>query len=372
MTPPPPTINLGAAAPNGIMAGPAVTCITGGIINADVSISPGNTITGFGPCVITGVQHLGDAVALAGQTALTTAYNTLVGLPCPPANAIVADLGGTTKAAGVYCTASGIGVTGTLTLDGGGDPNATFVFQAGTSLITAGNIVLINGAQAKNVYWQVGTLGHARHGVAVAGQHPRPDEHHAGGQRDAARPRPGAERVGHAGHQQRHHPAVTPTSAGAGRPSGPAPLRQRSVDERTPGRHDGTGHAVSRRFTCHSEHSRSAHGAGVAVPAAAQQRGTVEFGAFGSAGVVRQEPDAQPAAFGGGGRVGVFLDPRWALEFEKGEMRATRTLGLKDVNVGILVGAARGDADQERRPVHSCSAPAPVPAPRRTSCTATA
>jgi Ice-binding-like len=157
LAPPPSLVNLGAAAPNGIMAGQSVTCITGGTINADVSISPGNTVNGFGPCVITGVQHLADAVALQGQTDLTAAYNTLAGLPCPPANAIVADLGGTTKAAGVYCTASGIGVTGTLTLDGGGDPNATFVFQAGTSLITAGNVVLINGAQAKNVYWQVGT-----------------------------------------------------------------------------------------------------------------------------------------------------------------------------------------------------------------------
>ncbi len=160
----PTPINLGAAAPNGIMAGTAVTCITGGTINADVSVSPGNTITGFGPCVITGVQHLGDAVAAQGQIDLTTAYNTLAGLPCPPANAIVANLGGTTKPAGVYCTASGIGVTGTLTLDGGGDPNATFVFQAGSSLTTAGNIVLINGARAANVYWQVGssaTLGTA-------------------------------------------------------------------------------------------------------------------------------------------------------------------------------------------------------------------
>jgi hypothetical protein len=150
-------VNLLTAAPNGIMAGQSVTCITGGIINADVSISPGNTLNGFGPCVITGVQHLADAVAMQGQIDLTAAYNTLAGLPCPPGNAIVADLGGTTKAAGVYCTASTIGVTGTLTLDGGGDPNATFVFQAGSGLTTAGNVVLINGAQAKNVYWQVGT-----------------------------------------------------------------------------------------------------------------------------------------------------------------------------------------------------------------------
>jgi hypothetical protein len=152
---PAPLVNLGSAAPNGIMAGTAVTCVTGGIINADVSISPGNTITGFGPCVITGVQHLADAVAAQGQIDLTTAYNTLAGLPC--GTQIVADLGGTTVPAGVYCTASGIGVTGVLTLDGGGDPNATFVFQAGSGLTTAGDIVLINGAQAKNVYWQVGT-----------------------------------------------------------------------------------------------------------------------------------------------------------------------------------------------------------------------
>jgi hypothetical protein len=117
--PPTPIVNLGAAAPNGIIAGTAVTCITGGFIFADVSVSPGSSLSGFGPCVITGTRHLADAPAAQAQIDLTTAYNTLAGLPCPPANAIVADLGGTTKPAGVYCTASGIGVTGVLTLDGG-------------------------------------------------------------------------------------------------------------------------------------------------------------------------------------------------------------------------------------------------------------
>jgi hypothetical protein len=163
-TAPAPLVNLGTAAPNGIMAGTAFTCVNLGTINADIAISPGSTVTGFPPCVITGVQHLADAVAAQAQIDLTNAYNVLAGLPCPPANFIVGNLGGTTKTGGVYCSASGIGVTGTLTLDGGGNPNATFVFQAGSSLITAGNIVLINGAQAKNVYWQVGssaTLGTA-------------------------------------------------------------------------------------------------------------------------------------------------------------------------------------------------------------------
>jgi hypothetical protein len=78
-------------------------------------------------------------------------------LPCPGGNVIgTADIGGTTKAAGVYCSGSTIGVTGNLTLDGGGDPNATFVFQAGSSLTGVGNIILINGAQAKNVWWVEG------------------------------------------------------------------------------------------------------------------------------------------------------------------------------------------------------------------------
>jgi len=164
-SPPPPAPGiLGSAAPNGIMAGTEVTCVALGTVNANVSIHPGSDLSGFPPCVITGVRNLGNAVAAQAQLDLTAAYNTLAGLPCSPSNAIVANLGGTTKAAGVYCTASGINVTGTLTLDGGGDPNAEFVFQAGTSLTTAGSIVLINGAQARNVYWQVGssaTLGTA-------------------------------------------------------------------------------------------------------------------------------------------------------------------------------------------------------------------
>ena len=155
---------LGAAASHGILAGTAVSCVTNGFIGADIGVAPGSTLTGFGPCTYSGVANLGNAIAQTAQNDLTTAYNTLAGLPCPPANAIVANLGGTTRAAGVYCSASGIGVTGTLTLDGGGDPNAVFVFQAGSSLTTAGNIVLINQAQAKNVYWQVGssaTIGSA-------------------------------------------------------------------------------------------------------------------------------------------------------------------------------------------------------------------
>jgi hypothetical protein len=155
-------IDLGQAALNGIMAGTAVSCTgTASTINANVSISPGNTISG--PCIITGTTHLNDGVAIADQVALTNAYTIAAGKPCSASNVISGDLGGTTKPSGVYCAAA-LALTGVLTLDGGGDPNATFLFQSGSSLIVAGNVVLINGAQAKNVYWQVGssaTLGTA-------------------------------------------------------------------------------------------------------------------------------------------------------------------------------------------------------------------
>jgi len=161
-----PLVNLGTLANAGILAGTTVTCVSGGFVGGDVSVSPGTAITGFGPCARTGALRSNDGVAQQQQLDLTSAYNALAGMTCPAPNVITADLGGTTLTPGVYCSASSIGVTGVLTLDALGDPNATFVFQAGSTLTTAGSVVLINGAQARNVYWQVGssaTLGAGSH-----------------------------------------------------------------------------------------------------------------------------------------------------------------------------------------------------------------
>jgi len=155
---------LGSSNTYGILAGSTVTCAGApGQINADVGVSPGSTTTGFPPCVITGSKHLADAVAGAAQGRLTAAYNYLAGRACGTV-VTPADLGGRTLPPGVYCAATSMGVTGTVTLDGRGDPDATFVFQIGSTLVTGtgANIALIGGAQAKNVWWQVGssaTLG---------------------------------------------------------------------------------------------------------------------------------------------------------------------------------------------------------------------
>lgn len=158
--PPPPAGLLGAAIlPNGIMAGASVTCSGAGVVNANITINPGSTINGFPPCVRTGLLDLApSATSLAAQTQLTAAYISLMGMPCPAANNIgTVDQGGKTLPAGVYCSGTSINVTGALTLDGGGDPNAVFVLQSGSTLVGAANITLSGLAQAKNVYWVVGS-----------------------------------------------------------------------------------------------------------------------------------------------------------------------------------------------------------------------
>jgi hypothetical protein len=159
-TPPPPL--LGSAATYGILAGTTVTCAGApGAVNANVGVSPGTTTTGFPPCTISGSTNLGNAAAATAQSDLTTAYDNLVARPCGTV-VTPADLGGRTLPPGVYCVASSLAVTGTVTLNG--PANGVWVFQIGSTLTTGTNaiIALSGGAQASNVWWQVGssaTLG---------------------------------------------------------------------------------------------------------------------------------------------------------------------------------------------------------------------
>ena len=167
--PPPPVPGLGTACSFGILGGSTVTNVVGTAttVSGDVGVWPGSAITGFGPpASITGTMHAGDATAQTAQGDLTTAYNNAAGAAggavLPP------DIGGSTLFPGVYKTTSAqpsLGITGNLTLDGQGDPNATWIFQIVSTLDTAaGNsqVLLIGSAQSHNVVWQVGssaTLG---------------------------------------------------------------------------------------------------------------------------------------------------------------------------------------------------------------------
>lgn len=155
-----PHINLGTAANFAVLAGVDVTNTGPTVITGcDVGVSPGNSITGFPPGIIVmGTMEAGNPVASAAQNDLTIAYNTAVATPCTQ-DLTGQDLGGLVLTAGVYCFSSSAQLTGVLTLDGQGDPNAEFIFKIGTTLTTASgsSVLLINDAQSENVFFQVGT-----------------------------------------------------------------------------------------------------------------------------------------------------------------------------------------------------------------------
>jgi len=157
------SVNLGDADNFAVLAGSKVTNTGSSVVNGDLGSFPTATITGFLPGVVNGTNHAGDGITQGAKTDLITAYNTAADET--PTSTVASELGSTTKVAGAYDSEDGtFEITGTLTLDAQGDPNAIFVFKTATTLTTAGSssINLLNDAQACNVFWQVGssaTLG---------------------------------------------------------------------------------------------------------------------------------------------------------------------------------------------------------------------
>ena len=160
--------SLGTAENFAVLGGSAVTNTGSTVINTgNLGVSPGlaSTITGFPPGIVNalGVIYAGDAVAAQAQSDATTAYNNLAG-QTPTSDLSGQDLGGMTLTPGVYSFSSSAQLTGTLNLNAGGDSSAVFIFQIGSTLTTetSSSVLVINGAQAVNVYWVVGssaTLG---------------------------------------------------------------------------------------------------------------------------------------------------------------------------------------------------------------------
>jgi hypothetical protein len=156
-------VGLGTATAFAVLAGSTVTNTGPSVIVGDLGVSPGAAVVGFPPGTVVGAIHAADAVATQAQADLTTAYNDAAGRT--PVTTVATELGGTTLTEGVYDSAAGtFQITGNLTLDAQGDPDAVFIFQTASTLITAAasTVTLIGGAQACNVFWQVGssaTLG---------------------------------------------------------------------------------------------------------------------------------------------------------------------------------------------------------------------
>jgi hypothetical protein len=156
--------NLGAARGFAVLAASTVTNTGVSALIGDLGLSPGISVTGFPPGMLAGTLHVTDPTAAQAQLDLTAAYNDAAGRTLG-AIALAGNLGGMTLAPGLYKSTSSLEISsGDLTLDAQGDANAVYIFEMASTLVTTTGrkVILAGGAQAANIYWQVGssaTLG---------------------------------------------------------------------------------------------------------------------------------------------------------------------------------------------------------------------
>jgi hypothetical protein len=162
-------VSLGTASTFGVLAGTTVTNTGPSVINGDLGVSPGSAVTGFPPGTVSGTVHSADAAAASAQTALTAGFTDALGRT--PTVTGLSSIGNQALGPGVYNAPSSLGVNGVLTLDGEGDTGSVFIFQIGSALTTASasTVVPENGAQACDVFWEVGSSATLGTGSAFLG-----------------------------------------------------------------------------------------------------------------------------------------------------------------------------------------------------------
>lgn len=121
----------------------------------DLGVSPATTVSGFPPGTTNGAIHLNDSTATQGLTDLQTAYKSAAARTAT--GTLAGDISGRTLTTGVYYAAAAIALTGTLTFDAAGDSTAIFIVQinAAVNMAAQSQMVLANGAQASNIFWQI-------------------------------------------------------------------------------------------------------------------------------------------------------------------------------------------------------------------------
>lgn len=165
------SIDLGMAGPFAVLAGDGIVDTGPSAIVGDVGTHPRPAVSSRVDSEVTGSVHRASAAAAQAQADLADAYDLAAGAR-PDTIIAGGALGGSTLPPGVYAAgAVPLNLTGTLTLDGRGDPDAAWILQSSSELATApGSIVrLVNGARSCDVLWQVSTSATLGSGSSFAG-----------------------------------------------------------------------------------------------------------------------------------------------------------------------------------------------------------
>jgi hypothetical protein len=154
-------VSLGADASTlAILAGTAITNTGTTTITGDMGLSPGTSVGGFPPGILNGTLHINDVIANQAKLDLTSAYNDAAGRTCTDIVTLSGNIGGLTLTPGLYKSTSSLAVSsGDVTFDAKGNANAVFIIQIASTLTTTSGrqVILSGGAQAANIFWQVGS-----------------------------------------------------------------------------------------------------------------------------------------------------------------------------------------------------------------------
>ena len=153
---------LGASSNFAVLSSGGLANTGASSIQGDIGMSPTISYTDSGSIATSSGIHFNDVSSVAAIASANAAYSAVAA--STPATPITTDLGTQTLAPGTYAAVAGLNINGTLTLDGQNNPTAVFIFQTPAALAAgaSSHVTLINGAQACNVFWQVGsnaTLG---------------------------------------------------------------------------------------------------------------------------------------------------------------------------------------------------------------------
>jgi len=154
------TVSLAGTTDFAIIAGSAVTNTGSTNITGDLGLSPGTSVGGFPPGILTGTQHINDVKANQAKLDLTTAYNDAAGRTSTDIVSLSGNIGGLTLTPGLYKSTSSLQISsGNLTFDALGNSNAVFIIQIASTLTTTSGrkVILSGGASSSNIFWQVGS-----------------------------------------------------------------------------------------------------------------------------------------------------------------------------------------------------------------------